>query len=233
MADPLQIDLETKLPGTVGYYKKHMVICTGREEWEPRIQDEGGLLKELTDAFIDRKDIKITACDLPSQGEGLTLFLFPENVRIRGITSHNIDQLKQYILFQETNGLCVEGNDYDLVLVCTHEKRDVRCGFYGKRLLEAIKKDINELGMSKKVVAAGSSHLGGHKYAGVAVIYPSANWYGRLSEREIPGLLEAEFVYRRPFEQVWRGGINQTPEEQIQYAVDQGWMILDDNFGSV
>ena len=40
-----------------------------------------------------------------------------------------------------------------------------------------------------RVAVRGSSHIGGHKYAGTLIVYPAAQWYGRVTSRTAAELL--------------------------------------------
>jgi hypothetical protein len=43
-------------------------------------------------------------------------------------------------------------------------------------LIEQFRTTLEERGISDRVHVLGSSHLGGHRFAGTLVIYPGANW---------------------------------------------------------
>lgn len=85
---------------------------------------------------------------------------------------------------------------YDhLILVCTHKSRDKRCGRIGPEVLKSFAEEVEKREdagtLTKRVAVRASSHTGGHKYAGVAVVYPQATWYGRLDTKSAPRVLDA------------------------------------------
>ena len=57
------------------------------------------------------------------------------------------------------------------VFVCTHGKRDARCGLCGPALIDAFRAEIRTMGMEDVVAVRGCSHTGGHKYAGNVLIF--------------------------------------------------------------
>jgi len=39
------------------------------------------------------------------------------------------------------------------------------------------------LNLKDKILPMGVSHIGGHKYAGVAIVYPEGDWYGFITKK--------------------------------------------------
>lgn len=76
--------------------------------------------------------------------------------------------------------------------VCTHGARDCRCGVVGEELKEKMREEVRRhevrvLGQgSKKVKVFGVSHIGGHKWAANALVYPHGDWYGNLRLTDSP-----------------------------------------------
>lgn len=59
------------------------------------------------------------------------------------------------------------------IYVCTHGSRDCRCGELGEPLYQSILKEVRkrDLSSGEKVKVRRVSHIGGHKYAGNALVY--------------------------------------------------------------
>lgn len=81
------------------------------------------------------------------------------------------------------------------VYVCTHGMRDCRCGVVGTELVDALKRAVRqheaqciaENSMpAKKVHVWTISHVGGHKWAANALVYPHGDWYGNLRVSDAP-----------------------------------------------
>jgi len=62
------------------------------------------------------------------------------------------------------------------VFVCTHKMRDKRCGVLGLILAEQFQKSLRDRQLDGKVTVRKISHVGGHKYAGNIILYPSGDW---------------------------------------------------------
>ena len=195
--DPYQIDRVSKLPGTVKYYNRHIIVCSGHSEWPAKIQDEGGFIKALSsrlNKITELNATKLTACDLPAMEAGETILIFPDQVRISGLTEENLDNLMSYLENGITRGLQIEDFQKQLILICGHHNRDVRCGLAAPGILRKMEAILKQKDLSEQVVVTRSSHLGGHKFAGVVVVYPSGNWYGRLTEQDAAQIIELECI---------------------------------------
>lgn len=80
-----------------------------------------------------------------------------------------------------------------LILVCTHGNRDKRCGRAGPQVVTALQKELLELADEEErdsFRVCGSSHVGGHKFAGTLLVYPEADWFGRVSKSSAKALLQ-------------------------------------------
>lgn len=74
--------------------------------------------------------------------------------------------------------------DVPIALVCTHGKRDRCCAKYGVALAHAL---ASEPG----ILTFESSHLGGHRFAGVVVTLPDRFSYGHLDARDAPAFADS------------------------------------------
>ena len=92
-----------------------------------------------------------------------------------------------------------------VVLVCTHGSRDARCGRCGPPLMKAMKEELErrKLGPEHMNILA-TSHIGGHKFAGCMIVYPSGEWYGHVTKRDASMLIDHILEDKR-IEKKWRG----------------------------
>lgn len=81
------------------------------------------------------------------------------------------------------------------VYVCTHGMRDCRCGVVGTELVEALRAQVAQHAQlcasqghepAKRVRVLPISHVGGHKWAANALVYPHGDWYGNLRVSDAP-----------------------------------------------
>ncbi len=114
------------------------------------------------------------------------------------------------------------------VFVCAHTARDARCASLGPALLQSIRQHTaSGLPGGGRLYAYGCSHIGGHKYAPNAVVYPSGDWFGHIAPEHAPHWIDTELLpavsrasipardnQQLPWE--WRGRIGLTEAEQQQ-----------------
>jgi len=67
--DALQSD--ESLTATVKFYERHLIVCTGNENWSAKIEAGGGFVQSLaeqiaTESINFARPVKLTACDAPS-----------------------------------------------------------------------------------------------------------------------------------------------------------------------
>lgn len=74
--------------------------------------------------------------------------------------------------------------DDDLLLVCTHAKRDACCAQYGRPLAEAVDRLATDRTWE-------TSHTGGHRFAGVLIQLPDGHTFGRLRGGDAASLVSA------------------------------------------
>ncbi|KAH8103354.1 Sucrase/ferredoxin-like-domain-containing protein [Cristinia sonorae] len=85
------------------------------------------------------------------------------------------------------------GTDVDPVsiYVCTHRNRDCRCGDTGSAFFEALRSEVAGRQLESRVQVGAVGHVGGHKYAANALVFPSGDWLGNLDADMAPQVLDA------------------------------------------
>lgn len=214
------------LPGTVKLYQRHLIVCTGRTDWAERIENGGGFLQTLAEAVQARAEalsrrVKITACDESSAtAEGFDILLFPDQIRYLGVNEAKLaaliddhlvhNQIAERIPYQQLTG--------HHIFVCIHGRRDERCGLCGPPLIEQFKTVLADHGLTDRVTVRGTSHVGGHRFAGNVLIYPGGDWYGRVTPADVPRLVEQTIVKGQQVTEFWRGRMGLSPDEQIEHV---------------
>ncbi|KAI9217338.1 Sucrase/ferredoxin-like-domain-containing protein [Blastocladiella britannica] len=104
------------------------------------------------------------------------------------------------------------------VLVCSHKKRDSRCGEAGPILIDAFHDEIVRLEEARTFVHGtvgvfGTSHIGGHKFAGTLIVYSGGegHFYGRVRTCDVPTLVQEQILHGKAVKHLWRGRV--TPPE--------------------
>lgn len=214
--DDLSIDLTGKLFGTVKFYDQHLIVCSGHSDWPAIIEDEGGFIAALTEAVKSAEIpglVRITACDAPSPGDGTDLLFYPKNVRLAGLVEADIPAVVRLLQGETDLPLKMIPLEKPVWLVCGHAQRDPRCGQCGPPIQTAIEANLQKKGKPDAIEVWRSSHLGGHRFAGVVVCYPSGDWYGRITADDVPMLIDAELRVKQPWLDRWRGRMGVTGDE--------------------
>jgi len=221
MATPPQ-NIEPLL-GTVKLYHHHLLVCTGSQDWPEKIETGGGFLQTLTKAIAQRgADMstltKVTACDESTSGSGYDILVFPDNVRYQGVQESDIALLVEEQLLNERIAAAIphQALTKQYLVVCTHGRRDIRCGECGPPLVEALKTAIATQQLADKMVVCGGSHVGGHMFAGNVLVYPTGDWYGYVTSADVSRLIE-HVTQGQIVEDLWRGRMGLTQQEQTDF----------------
>ncbi|KAI9003588.1 Sucrase/ferredoxin-like-domain-containing protein [Gaertneriomyces semiglobifer] len=144
-----------------------------------------------------------------------TILVFPQNVAISPLADEDANELIESLLVSDTlltrPGITtIPLPHLAYIFVCTHKKRDKRCGVAGPMLVAEFRKAAEEMDLQDEVQVLGCSHFGGHKYAGNIIIYHkdprvSGIWYGRVKTCDVRNILHTTIVQKRVFKELFRG----------------------------
>ncbi|MCJ1318319.1 hypothetical protein MMC15_003647 [Xylographa vitiligo] len=185
----LDIDHKRPLAGTKPPYAQHIVVCTGRDDWPSRIEDEEGpnLAKELKKLlgpkgqFHDRDHpILITNASLPTTApSSASAYLFPafQHVPHIDLSPSGLSRfVRSSVLADAPQGPELPTShaiNAPIILICGHGGRDQRCGIFGPLLQAEFRRALvkSSLQSDVKTQVALVSHIGGHKFAGNVIVY--------------------------------------------------------------
>jgi (2Fe-2S) ferredoxin len=212
------------LAGTVKPYAHHLAVCTGGppELWAARVEEMEGLFATLYSSLTARglqKQVKLTACDTASHGEGLDILLLPEMLVLPEISAEKVDRLVAALAADFQGGLPFDvmpmaGGDH--VFVCVHANRDARCGKWGPLFYEALAHEVTRQGAIAHVHR--TSHIGGHRFAATCIVYPQGIWYGRLRPEDAGRFVEEVLLEERLLADHYRGRLGLNPAQQVAEA---------------
>ena len=210
------------LHGSVKPYKRHAIICGGgnAELWSSHIESTHEMIGFLQECVS--KDVKLTLCDRPNSTPDLMdVIVYPDALLYQVTAQH----LSEFAIFlsrgnERSDKKQTEAGSLPflskpvpfakLILVCIHGSRDKRCGRAGPQVITAMRKRLQEEGVPPETVSVhGSSHIGGHAFAGTLVVYPSSDWYGYVTAKgtSVPCILEAVLT-NQVYEKCHRGCAN-------------------------
>ncbi|KNC99966.1 uncharacterized protein SPPG_05341 [Spizellomyces punctatus DAOM BR117] len=233
-----------ELVGTMKPYKRHIMVLEGRsKDWQERLEFSDGMVKVVggqVDQWAGKAGYRtiVTACD-PVVNESVEdstkeeeqkksqkvekmaqIFLFPELVSVDFVSAAEAPTLVKSLLVDNQIPATFPNTPLPgraWIFVCTHKKRDKRCGVAGPLLVDEFRKAVEEMGLVGEVFVYGCSHFGGHKYAGNIIIYhrnPSVdgNWYGRVRSCHVRPILQTTVVEGKIFKELWRGAMDRSSE---------------------
>ena len=198
------------MEGTVNQYDRHVIISVSDCTWPKKIEtDEHSLSARLACAIssceVDNFSVKTTLChdpfkdtDLSGKLDALRVFVYPDNISF----SLNAENFSAFASLVNSPGVLMSlpsTNNFlrlpmpwkKLILVCIHGNRDRRCGRAGPPLINRLRELLLQDGIPDNEIAVrGTSHIGGHRYAGTLIVYPEAVWYGKVTQEEASELLQ-------------------------------------------
>lgn len=210
-------DLE-ELRDTVKPYGRHALACAGWTTWQERIEEQDDLLGRMGREVKEQggqvePSPKFTALRTKPAGEGIDLMIFPDQVVYRGVSQSTWPRiLEQHLI----GGAPVADLDPEPlaglhILVCNHGARDQRCGACGPLVAAAFEEAIEAQGLDE-VTVHRSSHVGGHRFAGNVLVYPSGTWYGYVRPDDVERVLAAHLDGDEPWAAHYRGEMAGPPE---------------------
>jgi hypothetical protein len=194
---------------------------------------------------LDRKHM-VSNSNLKSNNASTTVYMFP---RFKVVAIKNSEQTMQTMSDSMSKNLLSASLDSSsfqdvkevVILICGHGNRDSRCGIMGPLLQAEFEKSLAHSGVNvhrptdpanhsktKSVINLEAtsalvgqiSHVGGHKFAGNAIIYippsfrigeqlsPLAGkgiWYGRVEPRHVQGIIRATILEGKVISELLRG----------------------------
>lgn len=233
-----QIDFTKPLANTKSAAWKHLLILTGDRdgsEWPKRIEDAPESLaheisKYKRDIFSPVHPIMVSNASLThlsvNSEKCFSVVLYPDN-KVYEIPKEHVEdfmvshlvplydepqlrelQLNKRKLFRP------KVNHHELILICGHAKRDVRCAVMAdllQREFKAVLKSENLLfdETNPKGIKLGMiSHIGGHHFAGNVLYFKKDGqsiWYGRVFPEHVQGIVNETIKGGNVIRELFRG----------------------------
>ncbi|KAI9258938.1 Sucrase/ferredoxin-like-domain-containing protein [Phascolomyces articulosus] len=100
-----------------------------------------------------------------------------------------------------------------MILICSHKKRDKRCGITAPILGAEFDNVLREKDMTEDEVAIYMvSHVGGHKFAGNVICYihegQTGIWYGRVNTCHCRAIIEETIMEGKVIKDLYRGAMS-------------------------
>jgi hypothetical protein len=202
------------LIGTASRNDFQLVLSLPKTEWLGKLEAMDGLAGALAALVQPLKDQAILSLKHGPAEERGTVWLFPHGYHFGPLDPALYAELVAQVLNGQIS-LPYTRIEHQVLLICTHGKRDAACAKYGGEVIKALQ--AHPLGALQ---AWEVSHLGGHRFAGTAVLQPQSHWYGFLTPADLPALLEAAQT-GQPLLSHYRG--NSHYAAPLQVAEAWGW----------
>ncbi|KAI5480173.1 ferredoxin [Pseudohyphozyma bogoriensis] len=244
-----------ELVGSAPFYTRHLVIHTPHppSTWPSRIESASPLYVGLAERWGRHEELSKVGFAFSDGGknggegfeegkfenESYEAYLYPDYLRIPSISLSNLASIESLILSLPSSPptpppsatTSSPPKKRATIYVCTHGSRDCRCGDLGEPLVTALESEVEwrKLGGEDGVTVKRVSHIGGHVWAGNALVYRedgTCDWYGLLRESDAAQLVFlSQSDSTEPWWPRWRGRLGVSPEkvkEMYDEAIERG-----------
>lgn len=193
--------------GTVSAYDRHVFVSAGHAaDWPAKSLSEFPLAEQL--AAAAPRNVKVTLFE-DEPGTPARVLVFPPLVAVTAAAAAIAS--KTILEGQSALGPGAELLSGMYFFVCSHQKRDARCGACGPQLVAAIKRATEVMRIEAEVFKC--SHIGGHDMAGnVLVFYRDTaghvhgDWFGYVTPESVVDVIAAARK-GEVFARLWRGSM--------------------------
>jgi hypothetical protein len=202
------------LAGSAAHTERNLLISWPRAKWLRSMRhasDMSAELKKSLDAVAE-SGVRINLIQRPGMDKHHhQIFLMPERQRF----SVERGQLASFITALQAGRCLAKWQqpplENDLVLCCTHGKKDKCCAKYGYQAYKALATTTAEHSLPFDIWE--SSHLGGCRLAASIIVLPNVRKYGRITPEQALPFLKAEASNER-YLPGFRGDSQLTPAQQ-------------------
>ncbi|CEI91649.1 hypothetical protein RMCBS344292_05932 [Rhizopus microsporus] len=250
---PSYLNIEKDFPilGSVKPYGRHIIIATGSSDWPKHIEsDKDSFASSLYQVecnsrsqqswknLVTNSNMVSTYSTLP---DGYDILLYPDNILISNVTQDkaqdfydifintplptspiNIEKMMKH---EKIGDMKVQKSPYkSTLLLCSHKKRDKRCGVTAPILAQELDHVLREKGLDEYDAAIIMvSHIGGHKFAGNVICYINEGskgvWYGRVKTCHSAAIVEETIMKGKVIKDLYRGAMDNSFENQQKRSV--------------
>ncbi|KAI7875911.1 hypothetical protein K492DRAFT_210694 [Lichtheimia hyalospora FSU 10163] len=230
----MELDTESPLLGSMKPYGRHIMISTGKTDWTSHIEDDKGTLAAELSVIVNdqfKQDWRnfITNTSMFTQYSTIPnahdVIILPDNIMVTDVTADRAQAFYDEFLNQPlpaspneplkvSDSMKVQKNPYaSMILICSHKKRDRRCGVVAPILAAEFDNVLREKDISEDDVAIFMvSHVGGHKFAGNIICYihegRTGIWYGRVNTCHCKPIIEETMCGGKVIKDLYRGAMS-------------------------
>ncbi|KAB8228383.1 hypothetical protein ETB97_012781 [Aspergillus alliaceus] len=219
---PSKVKIEDSRPlyGHIKEFHAHVLVATGKSDWVERVENEKGSLMEAFDSSSNQSKhgrIMVSASNLKKPDnevdgrdkspQGTTVLLLPSFTFVDSVTPGDVRALVGDFIDAPkgqpvTSRLQSRPCQYDyVVLLCSHRRRDARCGITAPLIKKEMERHLRPLGLyrdadDERLGGVGIffvSHVGGHKFSANVLIYRKKEqqmiWLARVKPEHCEGVV--------------------------------------------
>lgn len=216
--------LDDPLVGSGAHHPRNLLLSWPRAKWQRNLRKASDMppaLAEELDALVDagRRVNLIHRRHQPERTH--RLYLMPERRAFevpRAELAAFVGALRRGEPLDAWHPSTVE---QDLLLCCTHGKKDKCCAKFGFAAYKALAAAVQRHALPFDVWE--SSHLGGCRLAASVLLLPQLRKYGRVEPQHVLPLLESE-ARGQPYLPCYRGDSRLTPLQQCAQVAALEWL---------
>lgn len=168
--------------------------------------------KELIYLYPDKKIVEF---DIKHAKLFVEHYLLPEKEEMTEVFNPFSQSTANVMGKQDHSSLFTEKPiESDLVLICGHAQRDIRCGLLAPLLQKEFERVLEREGLSH-VETGLISHVGGHAYAGNVLYFPRdcskmpIVFYGRVFPEQVQGIVNTTIKQGKIIKELYRGDVHE------------------------
>ncbi|MCB8889017.1 sucrase ferredoxin [Vreelandella malpeensis] len=202
------------LPGSAAHVERHLLVSWPRAKWQRNLRHASDMPSEIgvTLDAIAAAGRRVNLIQQPGmEATRHRIFLMPERRRFTVAR----DALGEFLDAWQTGNSLARWEEprlaHDLILCCTHAKKDKCCAKYGYQTFKALAQAVAEHELPFEVWE--SSHLGGCRLAASLIVLSPVRKYGRIAPDQALAFLQSEASGQR-YLPGYRGNSSLSPAQQ-------------------
>ncbi|OJJ79700.1 sucrase/ferredoxin-like domain-containing protein [Aspergillus glaucus CBS 516.65] len=221
-----KVDVVKPLYGHIKEYSTHVLVATGQSDWIEKVKSDKGSLMEAFAQNSSRSKhgkLMVSASNLQSPEDTVetdsdsdaekksTVLLLPSFTFIDSVRYNNVPELIDRFINSPSPDPQANGHDTQMtpracphdyvILLCSHRRRDARCGITAPLIKKELERHLRPLGLYRDdsderpggVGIYFVSHVGGHKYAANVLVYRKQEqqmiWLARVKPEHCEGIV--------------------------------------------
>ncbi|KAJ5459971.1 uncharacterized protein N7458_001523 [Penicillium daleae] len=226
---PAKVKVESSMPlyGHIKEFHSHVLVATGRSDWKEKVgQERGSLMEAFEDSSAKSKRGRymVSASNIqPPDNHGkeidanqpTTVLILPSFMFVDSVSQADVPNLVHQFIDSpgdeksgpsqrcKETGMAARPCELDyVILLCSHKRRDARCGITAPLIKRELERHLRPLGLDRDADDSRPggtgiffvSHVGGHKFSANVLIYRKKDqqmiWLARVRPEHCEGIIK-------------------------------------------